>query len=134
MPITSMWHFRNEEQTFTFNPFRRKSKFNPKGKDTVIEMYLSRLEEEILAIDISYSNVTREEREALNNLRNDTSIIIKGADKGSEVIVWGRGDYIKEAESQLSDKTVYEEVFGDVISPLVKMIKFHFANIKSRVL
>ena len=95
-------------------------------------MYLSGLEEEILAIDISYSNVTREEREALNNLRNDTSIIIKGADKGSEVIVWGREDYIKETESQLSDKTVYEEVFGDVISPLVKMIKFHFANIKSR--
>ena len=105
-----LWHLSNEEQTSTFNPFRRTSKFNPKGKDASIEMYLSQLEEEILAIDtgISYLNVTREEREALN-----TSISIKGADKGSAVIVWDREDYIKEAESQLSDKTVYEEVFGD---------------------
>ena len=45
------WHFRNEESSGPFNPFRVKSKFNPKGKDAAIEMYLSRLEEEILAID-----------------------------------------------------------------------------------
>ena len=26
-----LWHLSNEEQTSTFNPFQRKSKFNPKG-------------------------------------------------------------------------------------------------------
>ena len=74
-----LWHLSNEEQTSTFNPFRRTSKFNPKGNDAAIEMYLSQLEEEILAIDtgISYLNVTREEREALN-----TSIIINGGRQG----------------------------------------------------
>jgi len=62
-------------------------------------MYLSRLEEEILGLDtrLNYSNITREERKALKTLRNDTSIIIKPADKGSAVVVWGREDYLREA-------------------------------------
>ena len=60
------------------------------------------------------------------------SIIIKRADKGSAVVVWDREDYLKEAESQLSDESVYEEVFGDVVSPLVKIIKYHLAKVKTR--
>ena len=96
-----LWCFRNEDNNASYNPFRPKSTFNPRGKDVAIELYLSRLEEEILAIDteLSYSNLTREEWNALKSLRNDASIIIKGADKGSAVIVWDREDYLKEAES-----------------------------------
>ena len=105
-----MLHFRDEEESnTTINPFRSKSKFNPKGKDVSIELYLSPLEEEILDTKLTYSNITKEEREALNSLRNDTSIIIKGVDKGSAVVVWDREDYLKEANSQLMDNNVYEE-------------------------
>ena len=43
-----------------------------------------------------------EERNAMHHLRDDTSVIIKGADKGSAVIVWDRDDCFKEAESQFS--------------------------------
>ena len=45
-------------------------------------------------------------------LRDDPSIIIKEADKRSAVIVWDRGDYLREATCQLSDKDVYREVKG----------------------
>ena len=88
-----MWHFRNDHREFDVNPFKKKSKFNPKG-DASIEMYLSRLEEEILSLDgkISYSNLTKGERNALYLLRDDPSIIIKEADKGSAVVVWDRED------------------------------------------
>jgi len=43
----------------------------------VIEIYLSRLEEEILAIDtkLGYSNLTREEKKALKFLKDDVNII-----------------------------------------------------------
>ena len=47
------------------------------------------------------------------NLRDDPTIIIKGADKGSTVVVWDREDYLKEAYKQLEDKDVYEEVQND---------------------
>ena len=55
-----MWHFRNDHRAFDVNPFKKKFKLNPNG-DTVIEMYLSRLEEEILCLDekVSYSNLTK---------------------------------------------------------------------------
>ena len=119
-----MWYFRNGHREFDVNPFKKKSKFNPKGY-TSIEMYLSRLEEEILSLDgkISYSNLTKVERNALYLLRADPSIIIKEADKGSAMVVWVREDYLKGANSQLSDKDAYREVKGDEEDHLMKFIK-----------
>ena len=48
-----MWHFRNDHQEFDVNPVKKKSTFDPK-RDAAIEMYLSRLEEEILSLDEKY--------------------------------------------------------------------------------
>ena len=48
----------------------------------------------------NFSNISREERAALNGLKSDCPIVIKEADKGSGVVVWDREDYIKEANSQ----------------------------------
>ena len=102
-----MWHFRNDEQTFLIDEFRPKSSFNPRNKDTIIETYLSCLEERLLCIQIPskrYNNFTNEEHDALYSLRDDSTIIIKGADKGSVVVVWNREDYMKEAYKQLDDR------------------------------
>ena len=91
-------------------PFKQKSKFNPGKNDAAIEFYLSRLEEEILSLDkkIPYSNLTKGERNALYSLRDDISIIIKEADKGSYVV---------------DVKEVYQKLRGDAESPLEKNIK-----------
>ena len=37
-------------------------------------------------------------------LKNDKSIVIKSANKGSAVVVWDRDDYIKEAQKQLGNQ------------------------------
>ena len=111
-----MWHFRNDERSFAADRFKPKSSFNPKNKDVVIETYLSCLEERLLDIEIPskrFNNLIKEEREALYSLKDDHSIIIKGADKGSVVVVWDRGNYLKEAYRQLDDKEVYEQVPDD---------------------
>ena len=94
-------------------------------------MYLGKLEEEILNINtkLKYHNVTKEERNAIESLRNDTSIIIKEADKGSGIVVWDREDYLREAESQLGDTNVYEKLEGDSVSPLIKVIKSALSKI-----
>ena len=59
-----MWHLCNDEREFSYNPFKKKSKFDPKRKDAAIELYLSRLEEEISSLNykIGYSNLTKGER------------------------------------------------------------------------
>ena len=52
-----MWHFRNDERTFTAEKFRPKSSFNPRNKDAIIETYLSCLEERSLDIEILSKDV-----------------------------------------------------------------------------
>ena len=100
-------------------------------------MYLRRLEEQILFLDEKLSYLTkgagRGEKNALYLLLDDPSIIIKEADKGSTVVVWDREDYLREANSQLSDKDVYQEVKGDAESPLMKVIKSVLRKIRNRV-
>eukprot|EP00111_Clytia_hemisphaerica_P006258 TCONS_00018115-protein len=97
-------------------------------------MYLSRLEEEILNLNtrIREHNISKEERKAIDSLRNDTSIIIKGADKGSCIVVWDREDYLREAESQLGDESVYEKLSGDAVSPLIEVVKSCIDSIDKR--
>ena len=78
------WHFRNDEGTLAAEKFRPKSSFNPRNKDAIIENYLSCFEERLLDIEITskrYNNLTKDERDALYSLKDDPSIIIKGADK-----------------------------------------------------
>ena len=123
------WYFRNDENEFDQNKFKPKSTFNPRNKDAAIEIYLSSLEEKLMNIEIpqsKYNNLTREERSALYNLKNDKNIVIKSADKGSAVVAWDRDYYIKEAEDQLGHKDIYEEVCydpGPLISTLHETIE-----------
>ena len=87
------------------------------------------MEERLLDIEIPskrYNNLTREERDALYSLRDDSTIIIKGADKGSVVVVWDREDYLKEAYIQLEDREVYEEVSNDsnvLVNTIIKALE-----------
>ena len=99
-----MWHFRNDERNFAAHKFRYKSSFNPENKDAIIETYLSCLEERLLDLELPskrYNNLTKEELDGLYSLRNDSTIIRKGANKGSAVVVWDREDYLKVAYKQL---------------------------------
>ena len=50
-----------------------------------------------------------------------STITIKGADKGSVVVVWDKEDYLKEASKQLEDKDVNEEIQNDP-STLMKIM------------
>ena len=70
--VSLMWHFRNDERTFTADNFRPKSPFNARNKDDLIETYLSCLEERLLDIEIpskTYNNLTKDERDALYSLK-----------------------------------------------------------------
>ena len=111
-----MCHFRNDERPFSYERFKPKSTFNPRNKDSVIETYLSCLKERLLDVEIPskrLNNLTKNVRNAMYSLKDDESIIIKGADKGAAVIVWEREDYLKEASKQLEGKEVYLEVPND---------------------
>ena len=81
------------------------------------------MEKEIFSLDkkLSYSNLTKEKRHTLYSLRDDTSIIIKDADKGSGILVWDREDYLAEARTQLKDKDIYQELKRNTEGPFRKV-------------
>ena len=47
------------------------------------------------------------------SLKDNPNIIVKGADKGSVILVWDIEDYLKEAYRQLHDKDMYGQVPDD---------------------
>ena len=131
-------HFRDESENFievtVFNP---KSRWQPPQGHPCLEVFLSQVENELFELPkavIKYSNPSREEWNTIRSLADDRSIIIKKADKGSCIVIWGRNDYLMEAEKQLSDKKVYQEVSNgeNILSKLAEMSKKIFINLKKR--
>ena len=72
---------------------------------------------------MNYSNLSKEDRDALHNLSHDDSIIIKPADKGSGIVIWNRSDYLLACQSQLSELQVYEKIEPSPLQKVTNRIK-----------
>ena len=99
-----------------------------------MDFYIDSITNEILQNDKKYKftpNLSPEELEALKQLRSDNTIVIKKADKGSNVVIMNRDDYIAEVERQLNDTKFYEkldenpqEQFRKDIDEVLKTFKY----------
>ncbi|XP_062586229.1 uncharacterized protein LOC134247840 [Saccostrea cucullata] len=63
--------------------------------------------------DKTPDNLSKEERSALQSLKNGDDIVIKTADKGSTVVVLDKETYMAEAQRQLSDERFYKKLDSD---------------------
>ena len=81
---------------------------------------------------LNYSNLTKEERQAIYPLRDDTSIFIKKADESTGIGVWDKEDYLSEARTNFEDKNAYQELKGNIKGPLEKIIKIVLRNARYR--
>ena len=133
------WHFRKEPtENFCETPFKRKSDWKPQIGHPIMELFLSQLEKELfseLTIPHNSSNLSKEDWEAVWGLINDKSIVIKKANKGSCTVVWGREDYIKEAENHFKDYfSVYNHLDckEDTLPKLVEVSNEMFRNLFNR--
>ena len=59
---------------------------------------------------VSKDNLSKEERKALNNLKERDDVIFTKADKGGAVVIWDTKDYIEEAEQQLNNERFYRKL------------------------
>lgn len=69
------------------------------------------------------SNLGWDEKQALRQLRNNRSIVIKPADKGSAVVIMDRQAYIKEAERQLNQEEYYKKLSEPIFLNTVPVIR-----------
>lgn len=70
----------------------------------------------------NYRNLTKEEQQALENLRKYDDIVIKQADKGSGVVVMDQVKYVAEAMHQLGDVGVYVTLDKDPTEYMIKKV------------
>lgn len=67
-------------------------------------------------------NLTRDQREALNQLAWNKELTIKSADKGGAVVVMDTSLYIQEANRQLSNNKYYKEITEPITSSIIPQI------------
>ena len=75
------------------------SSWNPPQVHPNLEAYLSQVETELFSTadeSLKYSNLSKEEWIGMRSMADGRSIIIKRADKGSCIVAWDTGDYLRE--------------------------------------
>lgn len=68
-------------------------------------------------------NLNKEEKTALNEIKNNKNIIIKPADKGSAVVIMDRDQYVWEGHRQLQDTKYYTKLQEPIYPETTKLIK-----------
>ena len=106
--------FAGQQAPTTTNKYK-KSTFTPAyGRDRTLDNYLQTLNNTIQGMDGKKvrSNLTEDEKDALESLRKNTSIVIFPADKGGALVILNRSSYIQTAKEHLESKTCTgEEVY-----------------------
>ena len=117
--------FHAEKNDTKLHPLYINSNYNPGNTmNTALENYLYATKMELCKIHFHKyrDNLTKDERSALINLRNKSSIIIKKADKSSTVVVQNRTNYVAEGLRQLNDGIHYAPVYEDRTPEILSLI------------
>ena len=109
------WYFKDElsEEFSEIPAFKPKFTWKPPASDPCVELVLSIMEHELFSFlpgKPQSHSLTKGEWQALKNLKEDRSMIIKPADKGSCVVAWDREDYLAEGYKQLNGESIYVDI------------------------
>lgn len=69
------------------------------------------------------SNLSPEELNALQELKNNKDIIIKPADKGSAIVIFDRDQYLQEGYRQLNDNKYYSKLKRPIYLETIPMVE-----------
>ena len=103
---------------------RNKSIYTPKsGKDEFLDSYIDVISRLPIKPNKYKQNISRDEQQALNNLKNDANIIIKQADKGGAIVIMDKSHYKEMVLEQLNDTEYYKKLNKNPDKATAKRIK-----------
>ena len=76
------------------------------------------------------SNITKGERRALKELKNNNNIIIAPADKGRCIVIMDRSEYIEKMEEKLKDESTYKLINNDPTKEIQTKLKEELQSMK----
>ena len=94
-------------------PFKRKSSWTPPPSDNpTLTNFFTRTEQDFISLTTSqrktYSKLPSPEKSALNNFKNNQSIVIKPCDKGGGICIMNTRDYLTKIHTHLQDRNTYK--------------------------
>ena len=101
---------------FAHRNFKVPSNYNPVGPPCLEAMIISNERDFNNRGNFPHlsMNISPNERKAIRELRDNQTIVIKPADKGSAVVILDREDYLTEGFKQLSDVNFYQKQDSDL--------------------
>ena len=102
------------------NPYYNPTNSPPK----MLEVYIAAVKNSIKKLWKSNKsvtdNLTKEERLAIDSLKQRDDVVFQQADKGGKIVIMNREDYIQELESMLQDEEYYKKEDRDKTNMLMK--------------
>ena len=110
--ILTQYFFRNNILD-KISPFKKKSSWAPPPSDNpTLTNFFTRTEQGLISVTTpgrkTYSNLTLQEKSALNNLKKNQSIVIKPCDKGGGICIMNTKDYPTKIHTHLRDHNTYK--------------------------
>ena len=122
-------YYGNDQQTnndtsddisaYLSNNCHQKSKWTPQeGRNSKLDLYINTVRNlvrtEILSKHHKVKhNLTPDQRQTIQSLRNNTDTMIKRADKGGSIVIQNRDDYIEEGYRQMNNSLYYHQLQHD---------------------
>ena len=115
MHLQYIFHGKNKEP----HPFHVKSNWMPPVQQSIaLESYLESVKTQLADIRINKpkNNLSRNEMVALKELKNNSAINLKKADKGTTTVVMNKSNKIQEAEVQLKNRERYKPLEAPMVN------------------
>lgn len=108
-----------------FQPLKNKSKFTPpRQRDKHLDTFVDFISNYPLHSEKGkISNVSKEERNVINSLANDDSIVIKQADKGGAFVIMDKQFYIDKMNVHTEDSSTYKTIPSNNDTKIMNKIK-----------
>ena len=117
------------------HPFKKSSGWTPTfSLPKHLNCFLVNFETKIREIDNkgTRSNITKKEKAAIKSLQENKGIIIRQADKGGAVVLWGRREYLNEAYRQLTNRAHYRPLAKDPTVITTREINLYIDEIEKK--
>ena len=115
MRLQYIVHGQNKEP----HPFHVKSNWMPPVQQSIaLESYLESVKTQLADIRINKpkNNLSRNEMAAIKELKNNSAINLKKADKGTTTVIMNKSNKIQEAEVQLENREHYQPLEAPIVS------------------
>ena len=126
-----------EDKIRVYEPFRLSSGWTPPGNFPLhLNCYCVNTETEIRKSDSKPTtpNITKNEYHAIKSLKENKDIIIRPADKGGKIVLWGRREYLNEANRQLNNKCHYIPLKKDLTLIIAKEVNEYIEELKNKMI